>query len=339
MVETWPHTLSMASAVVDEVRRVGGVPLMFLEDETAYWSAVDRKQTRLLGTMGAPEQAALKEADVYVMFWGPGDSARFNQLDLKTSDEVTAWNDPWYAIVRTTGLRGVRMALGFATESNARAWGTTLDRLTRRILEASSADPRSMARDGARLQRSLRGRPRVQIRHPNGTDLEVALAGVPSKLHTGIPGRHSAVDPYGMLSGNPEGRLPVALDGSTAEGTIVANLPTWTPWWSNSGGRLEFHEGRLTEFSFEEGEGSFRERYAQGTAGKDRAGALAFGLNPLLKDVPSMHVSERGVVSLQVGRNTGFGGTNDSSFMDWVSVAGAEVSVDGTPLLRRGRIL
>lgn len=339
VVEAWTHTLPTSTAIVDEVRRAGGVPLLLLEDETAYWNAFDRGQTKLLGTMSASEVAALRAADVFVMFWGPGDSGRFENLDEKTSDEVTAWNDPWYEIARKSGLRGVRMGIGMVTESNAKSWKTSLDRLTREVLEATSVDPRRMMKDGARLQKVLRGRRRVRIQHSNGTDLEVALAARPSTLYTGIPGRFAKRSPFGMLSGCPDGRLPIALDGEIAEGTIIANRPTWTPWWVNDGGRYQFHHGRLTNYSFHMGGQKFRERFGRGTAGKDRPGALQFGLNPMLKHVPTMHTSEYGVVSLQIGRNTGFGGTNTSSFLDWVSLGGADVFVDEWPIIKAGRIL
>ncbi len=339
IVESWSHSVPVATAVVDEVRRAGGVPLLFLEDESAYWNAVDREQTQLLGVMGSAEKAALKHADAYVMFWGPGDSERFNTLDMKTSDELTAWNDSWYEIVRATGLRGVRMGVGFATESNARQWGTTVDRLNREILEASSVDPQTMVKVGKRLQRSLQGGRHLRIQHANGTDLQVALAGKPSRLHTGVPGKFARNDIYGMMANYPDGRLPFVLDGKTAEGTIRSNLPTWTPWWKNGGGRLEFHDGRLTKYSFKMGQERFRESFEGGTEGRDRAGVLTFGLNPALKNVPSMHQDELGVISLQIGRNIGFGGANHSSFMDWVSLEQADVSVDGTRILHKGKIL
>ena len=339
MIESWSHTLPLASAIVDEARRVGGIPLLLLEDETAYWNAVDRKQTRLLGRMSRSEQAAVRAADVFVMFWGPGDSQRFEQLDAKASDEVTAWNDPWYALARTSHLRGLRMGFGFATESNARLWGTTVERARREILAASGVDPALLAKAGSRLRRSLQGRRRLRIRHANGTDLELRLAGRPGELSTGVPGRSTPRRPYGMLTGLPDGKFAIPLEGSTAEGTLLANLPTWTPWWRHAGGRWDFHEGRLTEFSFDQGGEKFRQRFGEGTAGKDRPGALQFGLNPALRSIPTMHTSQGGVVSLQVGRNIGFGGTNRSTFLDWVSLAGADVTVDGSPLLRGGRFL
>lgn len=200
VVETWPHTLPMASAIVDEVRRAGALPVMLLEDEDAFWKAVGRKQARLLGTMSASERAALKAADVFVMLWGPGDSQRFESLDLTTMDQVTAWNDPWYDLAEKAGLRGLRLGAGFATPSNARQWGLSLDRVLREILEATCVDPRKMAKDGARLQRRLHGGCRLRLRHPNGTDLEIGLSRVPSKVQTGIPGGRTKVDRYCSLN-------------------------------------------------------------------------------------------------------------------------------------------
>src|SRR5579863_7719830 len=80
VVESWDHTLPMATAVVDAVRRAGGRALLVHEDEDAWWRAIDRKQSQLLGKSSAPEWAALKAADVYFNFWGPGDTDRIEKI-------------------------------------------------------------------------------------------------------------------------------------------------------------------------------------------------------------------------------------------------------------------
>ncbi|HEY6238655.1 MAG TPA: hypothetical protein VIZ68_05670, partial [Thermoplasmata archaeon] len=97
IVESWTHTLSMSSAMVDEVRRVGGSAFLAYENDDAWWRAVERKQAKLLGRLSDPEWAALKAADVYVQFWGPADSARLDQLPEKRLDDwATGWFDRWY---------------------------------------------------------------------------------------------------------------------------------------------------------------------------------------------------------------------------------------------------
>ncbi len=340
IVESWDHTLPIAVAVLDEIRRVGGRTLHIHEDEEAWWRAIDRKQAKLLGRSSAPEWAALAAADVYVHFWGPGDTDRIERLPERTLDEAVGWISPWYEAARKSGLRGARVTVGFATPGRARQWGVDQRAWEAGILRACRTDPKETARRGARLVRALaRGR-KVRITHPNGTDLEVRLAGRAPRLQDGTPHpRDRRYGPSDMLAQLPGGRVDVALDGRTAEGTIHANRRTNIWWFWSSGGRLEFADGRLTAFSFEEGEEEFARRYRQGTAGKDRTGSLTLGLNPAARDVPNLETIELGCVTLVLGRNRHLHGTNGSSFMNWVSLADAEVAIDGAPVVRGGRLL
>ena len=344
IVDTWAHTLGMASTVVDEVRRVGGRAFLAYEDDEAWWRAVDRKQTKLLGRLSDPYWAALEAADVYVMFWGPEDSARLETVPEKRLGETTAWFDRWYKTAQSTGLRGARMDSGFVTDARVRHWGVREKPWRDGMLQACLADPKDMAQSGRRLARSLTGRQRIRITHPNGTDLEVAAAGVPSRIYDGTPhARDRAFSPYDMLSNLPGGEFRIALDSETAEGTIVATEPsydlTWYPWQTYRGGRFTFANGKLTSFSFEEGEAEFAQHYAAATPGKDRTGLLSIGLNPRARKLPYADGIERGSVQLSVGANAYLGGRNPSDFCAWVSISGSEVLVDGSPVVRAGRIL
>jgi leucyl aminopeptidase (aminopeptidase T) len=340
IIESWNHTMPMASAMVDEVRRVGGNALLIHEDEDAWWRAIDRKQSKLLGRSSAPEWAALKAADVYVNFWGPGDTDRIEKIPERTFDEALAWNWPWYAVARRTGLRGVRMTEGFVTEGRARKWALDPVRWEESMLRASLIDPEETAKSGARLRKALSRGKKVRITHSNGTDLEVALAGVAPRLLDGRPHPYEKGDsPSGMLQQIPGGSLDVALDSKTAEGSILANRRTNIWWTVHAGGTLEFAGGKLTSYSFGEGEEEFAHQYTNGTAGKDRASALKFGLNPAVRDVPNLETVESGSVSLQIGGNRYLKGSNGSSFFTWLSLGGSEIAIDGTPVIRAGKIL
>ncbi len=340
VIESWDHTIRFGAAMVDEVRRAGGRTLHIQEDEDAWWRAIDRKQSRLLGRSSAPEWAALKAADVYVHFWGPGDTDRIEKLPEKTFDEALAWFSPWYASARKSGLRGSRIALGFASEGRAREWGLDRSQWRDGILRACLTDPAETARRGARLFRALSRGKNVRITHSNGTDLEVALAGAAPRLHDGTPHpRDKRYGPSDMLAQIPAGRVDVALDSKTAEGRLRANRRTNIWWYWSAGGAFEFANGRLTSYSFEQGEEEFTRRYKGGTAGRDRTGALIFGLNPAATDVPNLETIELGSVTLAVGRNQHLHGSNRSSFMNWITLAGADVAIDGTPVLRAGALL
>lgn len=339
IIESWEHTRPLAAAMFDEVRRVGGKPLFVYNDEDAWWDAIDRKQSRLLGQSSAPEWAALKATDVYVNFWGPADTDRLERFPDSDNDAFD-WNGPWYDVARKTGLRGVRMTSGFVTERRARQWGLNLRRWQENVLRASLTDPAEMARTGARLSRRLARAKKVRITHSNGTDLEVGAAGIAPRIQDGRPHPWSKGDPRsGMVANNPSGSVELLLDSKTAEGTFRANRRT-NIWWSwHAGGELEFAEGRLTKFSVEDGEEELMRQYKDGSEGKDRASAITVGLNGAIYDVPNLEKWERGCVSLQLGGNRGIGGTNGSTFFTWFCLAGAVISVDGNPVIRGGKVL
>ncbi|HTW77694.1 MAG TPA: hypothetical protein VMG14_08050 [Thermoplasmata archaeon] len=340
IVESWDHTMPLAAAMVDEVRRVGASVLFVHEDEDAWWRAIDRKQTKLLGKSSAPEWAALKAADVYVNFWGPGNTDRIEKLPDEPGNQVFAFIGPWYEVARKAGLRGVRMTTGFATAGRSRQWGVDLAKWEDNILRASLTDPERMARSAARLSRALAGGHRVRITHANGTDVEVALAGIPSQTRDGRPRPYRKGDaPAGMLQQVPAGTVDVALDSKTAEGRFRANRRT-NIWWNwHAGGSLEFADGKLRSYSFDDGEAEFVRQYRAGTAGRDRTSVLKFGLNPDVRDIPNLETVEGGAVALQIGGNRYLHGSNRSSFFSWFSLAGAEIAVDGTPIVRAGKIL
>ncbi len=345
VVEAWSHTISTSSAIVDEVRRAGGRAFLSYEDDDAWWRAIGRKEAKPLGRLSDPEWAAIAAADVYVQFWGPADSARLEKLGPTKVDEWgDGWFDRWYKLAQSTGLRGVRMATGWVTDSRVRYWGVNKSRWTRSLLEGTMVDPEEMTKSGRRLARLLTGRKRVRITHPNGTDLEVAVAGRRPRVYDGTPHpKNAAYSQFDMMANCPDGWVRMALDSATAEGRIVANRASydevWFPWTRYLGGTFEFANGRLTSFSFESGESAFAKKYARGTPGKDRTGALAIGLNPRLPNVPHLEGRERGAVQVTVGRNAFLGGGNPSDFYGAIALAGAEIRVDGTPVVRAGRIL
>ncbi len=341
IIESWEHTLPMATAMLDEVRRVGAQALFVYNDEGSWWRTLDRKQSRLLGAASATEWAALKAADVYVNFWGPADTERIERLAGKPGDEAFAWLEEWYAAAREAGLRGARMPTGFVTKERARRWGRSLSGWEEGMLRASVVDPDELARSGARLRRAFAGRRKVRITHANGTDLEVALAGGAARLLDGRPHAYRKGDsPSGMLQPVPADTVSVALDSQTASGTLHANRRT-NIWWNwSSGGTFEFTNGRLSAYGFEDGSGEFDRQYRKGTPGKDRTSVLTVGLNPAAINVPNLETVERGCATVTIGRNGHLpGGTNRSSFMSWISLADCEVAVDGVPVVREGKVL
>src|SRR5579863_10382040 len=89
LIESWTHSLPYARAFVREARRLGARPTVFYEDEAAWWDAVEGGRTKVLSRMSDAERAAVKNADVFIYFWGPEDRPRTTGLPDKVQEEIT----------------------------------------------------------------------------------------------------------------------------------------------------------------------------------------------------------------------------------------------------------
>ena len=69
-------------------------------------------------------------------------------------------------------------------------------------------------------------------------------------------------------------------------------------------------------------------------------GLVAIGLNPsLASGVPQAEDAAAGTVTLALGGNDLYGGSNRCRFLSWLTIGKATVAIDGAPLVDRGEIL
>ena len=338
-IETYPSALPWALGFVREARRLGARPLLHYEDERSYWTAVDEGRFDLIGQPGAPEWAALAKTDVYIYFWGPEDGARLEALPEATFGKLVAFNSKWYEVAQRAGVRGARMGIARVTEENARRWGVTPEAWRKEMVRATMVSPTALVPDARKVQRALEKGHAARIRHPNGTDLSLALAGRKAHVDLGWVTAASRRTRFGTMASVPDGCVYVAVDETTADGTLVSNRMTNLFGEPVRGGRWKFRGGRLVGQSYSSGAATVRETYAKGGKGRDRPGLLEVGLNPAFRMSPGFEEAERGAVTAFVGSNASYGGRTQSSFIAHLTVAGAELSIDGRTVVRGGRIV
>ncbi len=332
LIETWTHSLPWARGFILEARRMGARPLTLYEDEGAYWESLEKLGPASVGEGCAAEWGALSKADAYVFFWGPGDRARYERLAGKVRARATAYNEQWYKTAGRAHLCGARMELGRVTPSLAVAFGVDLERWREEIVRATLVDPATLSRAGRPLVRALAGGKLLQVRHPNGTALSIPLRRARPTLATGVVPPDPKAGLFDRFLTLPSGSVTLPLDGKGVEGTLVADrpsVPALTRW---EGGRWDFKEGRLVDHQFSGGSEAFNEAFEKGGKGRESASWLALGLNPELKMAPQYEDTQAGVLSLGIGRNLGLGGHNASSLFGYLSLGGAEITLDGKPL-------
>jgi leucyl aminopeptidase (aminopeptidase T) len=342
LIDTWSSTLAEANALALESLRVGGRPSVIYRDEATFWAASTEVPSRHLSYFGAHRKAALERSDVFITFFGPSDRERFHALPPRVIRGLREGQDDLYETTARAGARAVQLALGRVSPASARMYGVDPTAWRNELVEASLVEPRVLARR-ARLIIDRLSRPvTVRVAHPNGTDLTLRLLGRRPAVSDGrVPkARRGAAWTLVVL---PAGVVVAPLAETVADGVFRSNQPSSvglsTTVGEMSGGRWTFRDGRLTRYGFDVGEELFAQSYVRAPDGKDRPGALSIGLNERIDSAPLLEDQALGTVTLQIGRNDHLGGRNRARWWAWLYLRGADVTVDGEPLLRGGRIV
>ncbi len=333
IIEGWSRMLPWAAALARETRRLGAYPLVLFEDEDQFWDSVDSREDDVLGAAPSHEWAALGEADVYLHMWNAGDRLRLEALGPKRNEKLFGWNPAWYKAASKAGLRGSRLDIGRPFPSLAKIYRVDLATWLDQLVQATLVNPDSMEATGKPIARALEKGKRIRIHDDRGTDLTLGLAHRKARLDIGRLSKEDLKSPFGMLNLLPAGAVRVAVDETVAEGKIVANRASYNDVGMSTGGVFEFHKGRLVKHHYDTGAEFFDKPFAKGGKGRDRPGALTFGLNPKLHNTPQLEDREAGAITVTVGSNRFLpGGKNKTDFNGIVVNAGARVEIDGKPL-------
>lgn len=341
IIETWNHTFGYAAACVVEARRIGARPMLLLEDESAYFRSVQAAPAvSTWSGPGAHEWAALAKAQAYVFFPGPADRGRLDALPPAVRRALVAYNGEWYRRAQRAHVRGVRSVLGYVSESEAERYGVVGPTWRSRIIEASvRADFPAIVKDARRVEQLLRHGQRLRVTAPNGTDFELRLKGRTPWVDDGVVGPDD-LRVHRNLAWSPPGYVSVAVDERSAEGMAIANRPSFLFTGRADGGQWEMRGGHLTNFWYTEGQAAFEGGFVKAGRGRDVISFVSVGLNgALAPETPRVEDQELGAVTLGVGGNQLYGGTNRCLFMSYIVMGEATVAVDGRPLVDRGKLL
>jgi len=338
-IEAWSESLPWAKSFVTEARRMGANPLLLYEDEPTFWDAVETGNARGTGRVGDHEWAALAKSSAYVFFFGPSEWPRYEKIPTKKTVGVAAYNPEWYRRAAKAKLRGARMYLGRTSQLAADRWKLDLEAWREELVRASLVPPADLHRLGARVGERMRKGKQVKLSHSNGTEITFRLGRFPIQLDDAL------VDPSDLKAGNnmatiPGGVVGVAIDHTSADGVAVGNHTVYPDTGPVSGARWEFSEGHLRNLSYTSGGGPIQAGYAKAPrAGRDRLSYFSVGLNPEISHLPQMEDQELGAVMLRIGGNAFVGGKNTSPFGTWMVLKGADLAIDGKPVLEEGHIV
>jgi len=341
IVASWNHTLPWASACVTEARRRGGRASLFLEDEAAFWRSLElAPSTRSWAGVPPGLRTAVQGADALIYFAGPADRPRFHQLPSTQLAPFQGVDEEWQRLCRAGGVRGIRCLLGYASDPQGERWGVPgalwRNQLLRAIAEPELGRIRTV---GLRVSRALaRGR-ELHITQANGTDVRMRLRRRSPWVDDGTVDRDDLLRSRPIATA-PAGVVVVAVDEKATTGTAFANVPSFLGSGRVEGGQWDLDGGRLQNYWYTGGGEVFDAEFARAPSGREVVGLFALGLNPsLATGVPHAEDAAAGTVTLALGGNDLYGGTNRCRFLSWLTIGEATVAVDGTPLSDRGQVL
>jgi leucyl aminopeptidase (aminopeptidase T) len=138
----------------------------------------------------------------------------------------------------------------------------------------------------------------------------------------------------------PAGELLVPVTIGSAEGKVVVDKLSY-PGAEIAGLTLTFSKGKLTGMTATSGLESLKALYDPAGGGKDVLSFIDLGLNPEVKlptNTGRLVWMAAGGVTLGMGDNRGWGGTNASDFTIALPLASATVSIDGKPIVENGTL-
>lgn len=277
-IETWNNGLPFARRLVVEARRIGAIPVMILEDESAYIEGVKVTPKDVLGSMGKHEYGLLAGSDAYVFIPGPPIGAYSPRLSRQEYTESTKYNHSWYEAAEKAKLRGARFPIGYVGKEYARLYGKRPEEMFRHQLRAALVDFPTISAKGRAVGQALKDA-QVTLLTGGGT-LEFTLKS-DLEIEDGIVGENDVTGGHNMTY-VPPGFVTKQVDPTSAKG-MVALSPSVTRLGLLGDAKLEFEGGKLVKWKSRSSSKMLAGLVEAIQPERRNLSLITMGLNPLMK--------------------------------------------------------
>jgi leucyl aminopeptidase (aminopeptidase T) len=102
--------------------------------------------------------------------------------------------------------------------------------------------------------------------------------------------------------------------------------------------RWEFRNGQLVKYSAKASAESFSSIYEKADGDKNHLGRIGIGANPKIRRGFLQDSMSSGAITIWLGNNQDFGGTNRTGFMFPGVLGNATMSIDGHAIVEKGKL-
>jgi aminopeptidase len=240
------------------------------------------------------------------------------------------------------GTRSVSLGNGlYPTAALAKRLGKSREEISEVFWKAVAVPPQVMRTKGEAIRSALAAGNKVTLASANGTNLTFGVEAARGFVSDG------AITPEQVKQGKgatqtwlPAGELLIPVASGTAEGKVVVDKLIMQGKLVE-GLTLSFSKGKLTSMTAKSGLDALKSLYDASAGGKDQFSFIDLGLNPEVKlptNTGRIVWMVPGAVTIGMGDNTFWGGTNVSEFGLSGAVTAATLSVDGKVLIEKGTL-
>lgn len=324
--------------IVIEIEKVGGHPLQSVSSEKvtkrSYTDVPEKFDTRepKLGL------ALAKIANVSINIDSQETDGLLADIPVARRQARAKANAPVGREFIKNKVRNVNVGNDlYPTEWRAKRYEMPLDGFAKLFWEGVNIDYTSLQATGEKARSSLAGK-EMEITHPNGTSLKVALAGKPAYISDGIISADD-VAKENFDAFLPAGEAAVVTAANSGTGKFIIEKDFYQGKEVHNV-VLTFENGKLTSMTGEgDGFAAMKADFDAAGEGKDLLSYVDIGINPSYTLAPTSKLGNwvsAGMVSLGTGNNQWAGGANDATGSAGGHLAGCTVKIDGKTIVENG---
>jgi leucyl aminopeptidase (aminopeptidase T) len=335
----YPHTQDLAEDIAVECFRAGADALLNLYTDRYYEAYMRLLTAESLRKPSVFCRGLTELSTAEFLIGGPYDPAIFRKFaPEKMAADAEGETEAHMPALREKKARALFVSLGQVTRPRAKTYGFNFAAWNRMVLEASAVPGDKLSAHGRAIAERLREAGQVRIRAGTGTDLEFSVKGRAARVYDGV------IDEQDLVQGAvedsvPAGAVTIAVEETSANGTIVSDVPT--AWAGRTIRRLKwaFRDGTVDSFEGDANAKALKGQWDQATGDKDRIATMTIGVNPKARLGFLSNSIVRGAVTIGIGANELVGGKNASSFGFEQALRDASVELDAEPIVERGRLV
>lgn len=332
----YPHNLTLAEDVAEECFKKGADVNLSLYTDRFYQSYLKELPVESLRQPSVYCQALAKYSTAQVWLGGVSDPSIFQKVPSEKSvadgEGESKAHSPYAKKVRT-----INVGLALVTKPRAKVYGLNFEYWQKMMNAASNVDYAKLAKTGRKLKEELASVKTIHVTAPNGTNLTFDVKGKEWTVSDGVIDE-ADVKERNLQDNIPAGSIDTLPEPESADGTIVFN--TSLPYSGITVNKIKwrFKDGKLVQFETDQKSAKVKDQLKEAKGDKSKLALFSIGFNPKAETDYTINQQAYGAVTLGIGGNTFFGGTNESGFSFAHTLTGATVKTDKETVLKNGKL-